>query len=224
MIRDLHIFIFSWVDIDYDRFLFNWSPTASCFNSVVVSVHLHSEISRFSPISPPTVSANPVLDVPMGLINSPTHNRYLVVEGGGKVGFCKNPSVIRMELSCCLESASDWTSRINLCFHLFSSSDSTIFHHSPHRISFLGIAFTCRITIFALLNIHAFSGLINWRVNSLIRLASLFRDSRRKMWVVIHTDRVSSFTTSSHLTIQNHLSWKSHIRPGTLSLNINSIR
>ena len=173
-IKELNICVFLWIDVDYDWFLLNWSPTAGCFNSVVVSVHLDSEISWFTPISSPAIPANPVLDIAMGFINSPTQNRDLMVEGGREVSFCKNPSIIRMEPSCCLESAGDWASCVDFCFHLIDSSYRTIFHHSPYRVSILGIAYTCRITIFAPFDISTLRGFINWRVNSLIRLASLF--------------------------------------------------
>ena len=63
---------------------FRYSPGAFFFDGEVVSVHLDSEETGFSPVGSPTVSADPEL---YSVFFAPADDRDFVVDLGDEFGF-----------------------------------------------------------------------------------------------------------------------------------------
>ena len=60
----------------------NYSPIAVGLNCQIISVHLNPEEPAFSPVSPPTVATNPVLNT---VLLAPANNRNPVIYLGTQI-------------------------------------------------------------------------------------------------------------------------------------------
>ena len=97
-----HISNFSLVEVNPMSFRLNCSPCTVILDGQVVLVHSDSEESRFTPVSSPTVSADPVLS---SVLNTPSHNCDFMVYLRNKLDLFENTSSIGIELFCSLNTA-----------------------------------------------------------------------------------------------------------------------
>lgn len=105
-------------------FLLDRTPTTCCLYSIIITVHLNPEKSRFTPIAPPIITSNPILN---SILDSPTYNRYFVVEFWGEIYLSENPTCVLMELGCGFKGTSYRSSCVNFSLHFISSRNCSIF-------------------------------------------------------------------------------------------------
>lgn len=198
----------SLIEVDPVRLWVDLCPTAVHFNSKIVLVHSDSEKVVFSPVSSPAVSNNPKF-CPVFL--PPSDNWNFMIGNRSQFELLKDAAFVRLKLLISINSARNWSSRINFSLYLFDTFHQTVFFDFPHwvsllspTISFVSWTFTCwRSAVHAFLDIWAWK--LVW-VFGLVSLASFLRNA-----VIfgkdIHSCWVSTVARSSCFAINQNL-WR----------------
>lgn len=168
-------------------------------------MHLNSKESRFSPVSSPTVSSNPIF-CSSGFINSKSYNCYNVIRY--RNGYLwVNSSSIFFKFICGVNGTRDWSSCINFSFHSCSSRDTSVLAYFPTIIFLLCPAIFSVLTFSGWGTVHAFLyvGARKFvRIFGNILLTSHFRNSDL-MGKLVDSDIISSIAGSSGFTVDNNL-------------------
>lgn len=110
---------------------FRNSKTALSLNSKIISVHLDSEKSSLAPVRSPTVSNYPIL---YPVIFSPTNYWYFMINFRQEFCFSVNTPIIVLKLFSGINTTADRPSCVNLSFHFFCPSYSSMFFDLPNRM------------------------------------------------------------------------------------------
>jgi hypothetical protein len=123
------------------------SPRTISFNVEVVDSSDESKGSSFSPVGPPRIPDDPILSP---VFFSPTSDTNIVIKFNSSSLINEDArSIVSKVVSNC-DSASDWSSLVDLIHHISFSLQSTIFLDSIDLGSLLGPAASVRHAVLAL--------------------------------------------------------------------------
>ena len=125
-----------------------------------------------------------------------------------------------MEFGSSSHCAGNWTSRIDLGFHILRTGNRSILSYSPYWkfLNYKALWFH----VAALASLQVRTGKV-FRIFWFVGLAGFLRNSLGNVSIVIQTQRTSSSARSSKVTIDEVLSRKQHIRPHSVPLYVNSV-
>lgn len=205
---DLNFFLFLTVENDDWCILLGHSPSAVIFYTQIVPVHCDPEEAWLSPVSPPTVPSNPILD---SVLHSPADNCDFVVNSWDQFGLRENTSSVGFEFKVSVNTAWNGSSSVDLGFHFVSTFDTSILSNFPDwifrlspTVSFVSGFDSCwSSAVLAFLNIWAFKVV---RVFSNVGLASFFWNTV-SVGINIDLSRVSSIAGSAGFAVDDDL-WR----------------
>lgn len=204
----------------------NRSPRTVLLNAQIVLVHSYPEKSWLSPVRSPTVSPHPKF---YSVLHSPSHDRHLMSKYRWKHHLLINSPLVTNKLLSCGNTAWNRSSCVNLSLHLLRSFNLTVFFHFPNlipwscpTISFVIWVWTWRsFAVVTLVNISA--SCYVW-VPGLVRLTTFLWDTVL-LCVSVDIHGVSTPTCStSRMTIDKDLRRQTHVRPGSVSGDVDSVR